>query len=411
MKKDFFRLITSNDVRKYLLQFDILKAETLPTKKALNRVLVEEIYAPEDLPPFPRSTMDGYAVKARDLFGASETEPALLHLKGEIKMGQMPKGIILDSGEAIKIWTGGILPQGADAVVMLEYTQELLDGSLEIYRPVAPGENVIEKGEDCKKGQRIFKKGTLLRPQDLGLLAGLGITDVKVVKKPRVAIISTGDEIVSEDLKPPPGKIRDINSTSLYAMCEKSGALPFNLGLIGDSKKELLMACNKAVKSGADIVLVSGGSSVGNRDFTLEVFKELCGGEPLVHGVSIRPGKPTIISKKGNIAFFGLPGHVASCLVVYMLFVHFLIYRMRGLDPITSLNTVRVKCGEMIPSVIGREDFIRVSLSKKDNDIVAYPIYGKSGLISTLVKANGLLIVPRDVEGFYEGESAEVILL
>ncbi len=411
--KGFFSLLTTSQVQQILCSFPVLNAQQISLLEAPGRVAACDIVCPEDLPPFSRSTMDGYAVRAKDVFGASETEPALLNVVGEVRMGQQAPSTILEQGEAIKIWTGGMLPKGADAVVMLEYTKELDSSLVEVYRAVTPNENVILKGEDWLKGEVCIKKGTRLRPQELGLLAGLGITRLEVVKRPDVCILSTGDEIVAEDQNPPPGKIRDINSTTLTALVTQSGAVARRLGIVDDSFEALYAKCQEALDLGADIVLVSGGSSVGARDFTLKVFEHICSSPPLIHGVAIRPGKPTIVSRYRDKALFGLPGHVASCMVVYLLFVHYLVNIMHGLDPETGLAFRRVKCGEIFPSVAGREDYVRVRV-KEDQEggfPVAYPVYGKSGLISSLVIADGLLKIPRDSEGYHEGEEAEVMLL
>ncbi len=411
--KGFFHLLTSTQVREILRGFPRLETEEVELSDALGRVTSADIVAPEDLPPFPRSTMDGYAVRAKDVFGASESEPGLLKVVGEIRMGQAPPDRELRQGETVRIWTGGILPPGADSVVMLEYSRPVDQQLIEVYKAVAPNENVILRGEDCRRDALCIKKGTKLRPQELGLLSGLGICKVKVARRPNVAIISTGDELVPENQTPPPGKIRDINSTTLSALLETSGANPIRLGIIPDSLDAISKACRDALANGADMVLISGGSSVGQRDFTVRVFEDVTGAPPLVHGVAIRPGKPTILARKDDKALFGLPGHVASCMVVYMLFVHYLINVFQGLDPEFGLETKKAVCGQMFPSVSGREDYVRVKLdpSEDGNLPVAVPIYGKSGLISTLVQADGLLKIPRDSEGCHEGEEAEVLVL
>ncbi len=407
--KGFFHLLTTSQVRDMLRSFPRLDAEETSLDEALGRVCASDIIAPEDLPPHARSTMDGFAVRAKDVFGASESEPALIKVVGEVRMGEPPRQLTVGSGEAVRIWTGGFLPEGTDGVVMLEYTNEIEPGLIEIYRPIAPHENVILPGEDCRLDRVCLKRGTRLRPQELGLLAGLGVTTVHVVKRPRVFILSTGDEIVPETETPPFGKIRDINSTTLSALVTMSGASPEKIGVVEDSFEAITTACQQALKAGADIVLVSGGSSVGNRDFTVKVFKHVTGTDVLVHGVAIRPGKPTILARLGDSALFGLPGHAASCMVVYLIFVHFLINVFQGLPPETGLELRRVKCGQVFPSVTGREDYVRVVVDPETN--TATPVYGKSGLISTLVKAHGLLVIPRDSEGFHEGEDAEVLLL
>ncbi len=413
MTKDFFQLFTVSQVRKILEDFPQLGSEEIELSSALGRTLSWDVTAPEDLPAFARSTMDGYAVRARDVFGASETEPSLLRVTGEVRMGQVPGYAALGPGEAVRIWTGGILPEGADAVVMVEYTQELDGRLIEVYRAAAPGENVILRGQDCRRGEPCLSAGTRLRPQELGILAGLGIMKLRVVRKPRVAVVSTGDEVVPEYEAPPSGKIRDINSTTLDALVRISGGEPMRLGIVHDSYDAICGVCKRAMDQGADVVMVSGGSSVGSRDFTLKVFEKVTGAPALVHGVAVRPGKPTIISRREGSAFFGLPGHVASCMVVYYLFVHYLLNIYQGLPPDAGLSFGQARCGQVFPSVAGREDYVRVRMEAPSIGSLpdAFPIYGKSGLISTLVKADALLKIPRDLEGYHQGEEAEVLIL
>ncbi len=395
-----------------LTRFRPLEQEMVVLGKGLYRVLYTEIMPREDLPPFSRSTMDGFAVRARDTFGCSESEPALLQVIGEVAMGRLGYGLEVSQGQAAKIWTGGALPNGSDSVVMVEYTHNIDEQTIEVFRPVAPGENVIAKGEDFETGKPIFSKGHVLRPQDLGVLAGLGVTRVPVFRKPRVAIISTGDELVPPESVPKSGQIRDINSTTLDALVTEAGALPLQLGIVADDPDGMQEACEKALELSADIILLSGGSSVGRRDFTLTVFKRIKGAELLAHGVSVRPGKPTILARIGNRALFGLPGHVASTVVVFYLFVRPLIRLMAGLGLSIGLKQTEAVCGQEIPSVSGREDFIRVRLEKPNRNKLpmAIPVWGKSGLLRPLVKADGLLIVPRDSEGLEKGEVASVLL-
>ncbi len=414
MDKDFFKLLPRKRVWEILDSFNVLPTETIEASEATRRIASEDVISPEDLPPFPRSTMDGFAVRARDTFGASESEPGILRVVTEVKMGQDASRAEIAPGECVKIWTGGHVPEEADAVLMLEYTRGLDDRTIEIFKAVVPGENVILQGDDCKKGEVAVRSGTRLRAQELGLFSALGIKRVGVTRRPRVAIISTGDEICPVNETPSPGKVRDVNSTTLSSFIKTDGGIPVPLGIVPDSRKAILSAIKKAVfELDVDICLVSGGSSVGARDYTVSCFKEICGRPPLVHGVAIRPGKPTIISRLDNKALFGLPGHVASCMVVYLLFVHYLIHRMSGVRNESPFKSVLARSTQAIPSVIGREDYVRVSLKRAEgkNSYFLEPIYGRSGLISTLVKADGLLVIPRDSEGIYPDEEAEVILL
>lgn len=409
--KDFFKLISSTDFLTHFAAFSPLEEQMVSLNTARGRVLARDIISHEALPPFSRSTMDGYAVRARDTFGCSESEPALLTVTGEIAMGMPGQEHTLQSGQSVRIWTGGELPCKADAVVMVEYTQPYDEETVAVYRPVAPGEHVIQAGEDYSTGAMVLKQGTMLRPQDLGVLSGLGIISVPVYRQPRVAIVSTGDELVPADQMPPPGKIRDINSTTLAALVEEAGGLPVTCGIRSDDLDTLLAVCTAALAE-CDVLLISGGSSVGRRDFTLQVFAAIQGAETLVHGVSIRPGKPTILAKQGNKALFGLPGHAASAMVVFTLFVRPLLRTFSGLGATLGLQTVKAITAEQIPSAIGREDYVRVRLTPAENNgpPLASPVYGKSGLLNPLVRADGLLPIGRDIEGLDQGSEAHVLL-
>lgn len=410
--KGFFQLISSGDFLNLFDGFIPLGSETILLGDCRNRILAADITAPEPLPPFSRSTMDGYAVRARDTFGCSDSEPALLNISGEIEMGRTGRDMTLQPGQTAAIWTGGEMPVQADGVVMVEYTSQLDSRTVEVYRPVAPGENVIQAGEDFAPAATVLKKGQRLRPQDMGVLAGLGITKIEVYKFPLVGIISTGDELIEPDQELKPGKIRDINSSTLAALADECGGTAVPLGIISDDLESMTAACNMALNLPVDVVLLSGGSSVGRRDFTLKVFEQIEGAQLLAHGVSIRPGKPTILARKDNIAMFGLPGHVGSAIVVFHLFVRPLIRRLAGDATDTGLQQIRAITAEQIPSTIGREEYIRVSLkwAAPEDAPKATPVYGKSGLINPLIRADGLLVIDRDTEGLDAGEPATVLL-
>ncbi len=409
--KGFFQLISSDEFLSLLDRFDPLATEQVATAEGLGRVLAGDIVSPEQLPPFSRSTMDGYAVRARDTFGCSESEPALLTVIGEIAMGSPGRALALQPGRTARIWTGGELPEKGDAVVMVEYSHQLDGQTVEIFRPVAPGENVIRAGEDFEAGGTVLARGSRLRPQDLGVLSGLGITTIKVFRQPRVAIISTGDELVPPEEQPGPGQIRDINSTTLAALVREAGGVPTCHGIVGDDLAAMQAACDRALAR-SDMVLLSGGSSVGRRDFTLQVLEGIEGGEVLAHGVAVRPGKPTILARAGNRALFGLPGHVASAMVVFYLFVRPLIRRFSGCGADPGLVRIRAITDQPIPSAIGREEYVRVALTRTaDGEPVATPVYGRSGLLRPLVQADGLLVIGRDVEGLDAGVAAPVLLL
>jgi molybdopterin molybdotransferase len=403
--KGFFQLVSSSEFIAFFEKFHPLQEEMILINHGLGRILAQDIPAPEPLPPFSRSTMDGYAVRARNTFGCSESEPVLLKIAGEIAMGQSGQLLSLENGQAAAIWTGGELPQNSDAVVMVEYTNQLDSNTIEIFRPVAPG-------EDFEKGSVVVTKGQQLRPQDLGVLSGLGISQISVFRQPVVAVISTGDELVEPDKPLAPGKIRDINTTTIAALVKESGGVPVSLGIVSDEFDKMFDACIKALDIPADVVLLSGGSSVGRKDFTLKVLEKIGGTELLAHGVSIRPGKPTILAKKENVALFGLPGHVGSAIVVFYLFVRPLLRKLSGSGASSGMQRIQAITAEQIPSVIGREDFVRVAIEWGDYGAphTAKPIYGKSGLLNPLIRADGLLVIDRDTEGLDQGETAEVIL-
>jgi len=406
----FFKVKTSEEVLEILKGFSPVGEETIFIGEALNRVLSMEIVSREDLPYFHRSSMDGYAVRAKDTFGASETLPAFLELDGEVIMGRAPSGAV-SPGKAIRISTGGMMPDGADAVIMLEYCHSLDDKTIEVTRVVSPLENVISPGDDFKKGTLIFGKGCVLRPQDLGLLAGLGIENITVFKRPKVAIISTGDEIVPISQMPESGQVRDINSYTLSAFCSQLGAVPVNMGLCRDNFSEL----GEMVAGGleiSDTLWISGGSSVGARDMTVKVLESFDDMELLAHGISISPGKPTIIARIGNKAVFGLPGHVASAMVIAEVFLNPFLARLSG-ETVSSDDNhyyLKAKLERNVESASGRDDYIRVKLDKRDGRYFADPIFGKSGLISTLVEAHGLVKIDRNTEGFYKGQVVDVML-
>lgn len=383
--------------------------EIAPLDKALGRVLSGDIVSPEDLPGFPRTVVDGYAIRAKDSFGATESLPALLEIVGEVGMGQVPS-MTVAAGQAVKISTGGMVPKGADGVVMVEYCHLMDQTTVEVSRAISPQENVIQPDDDFKKGAAVLRKGWKLRSQDVGVLAGLGVTEVTVYRKPRVAIISTGDEVIPVQEKPKPGQVRDINTYTLSAFCTKESAEPVPLGLCRDDFEQLRNMLLKGLET-ADTVWISGGSSVGTRDLTLKVFESIEGTELLVHGISISPGKPTIIARKGATAVFGLPGHTASAMVVAEVFLAPFLARLGGETTFGQRlqNRVPARLSRNIESASGRDDFIRVRLIQKDGEWIAEPIFGKSGLISTLVEADGLLRIDRNTEGLYQGQQVEVM--
>jgi molybdopterin molybdotransferase len=405
----FFKVKTTEEVLELVQGVAPVGEEIVPLDKAFGRVLRKDILSPEDLPGFPRTSVDGYAIRAKDSFGATESLPALLEIVGEVGMGQVPS-MTVAAGQAVKISTGGMVPKGADSVVMVEYCNLMDQTTVEVSRAISPQENVIQPDDDFKKGAAVLRRGWKLRSQDVGVLAGLGVTQVTVHRKPRVAIISTGDEVIPVQEKPKPGQVRDINTYTLSAFCKEKGAEPVPLGLCRDDFEKLRNMLLKGLET-ADTVWISGGSSVGTRDLTLKVFESIEGTELLVHGISISPGKPTIIARKGATAVFGLPGHTASAMVVAEVFLAPFLARLGGETTFGERvqNKVSAKLSRNIESASGRDDFIRVRLIQKDGEWIAEPIFGKSGLISTLVEADGLLRIDRNTEGLYQGQEVEVI--
>ena len=406
----FFKVKTTEEVLDLVRGFNPVGEVTVPVSEAFGLSLSRDITSPENLPAFYRSSMDGYAVTAKDTFGATESLPAFLELAGEVAMGVVP-GISGSRGKAVRISTGGMLPEGTDGVVMLEYCHSLDTNTIEISRAISPLENVICPGDDFKKNAMVFEAGHRIRPQDIGLLAGLGISEVSVLKRPRVAIISTGDEIIPIENVPQPGQVRDINSYTLSAFCRQAGAEPVIMGLCRDDFSELRDLMEKSLDL-ADTVWVSGGSSVGVRDMTLKVLESFGDMELLVHGISISPGKPTIIAKIGNRAIFGLPGHAASAMVIAEVFLSAFLSSLLGRksDNNELKRTVKAEMSRNIESKNGRDDFIRVRIENKGERLLAVPVFGKSGLISTLVEADGLVRIDRNSEGVYQGTVVDVML-
>lgn len=406
---DFFKVKPLDEVLGMAQLFAPVGIEELHIHDAFSRIPAKDLVAGEDLPGFRRSCMDGYAVNAPSTFGASESGPAWLSLKGSIAMGDIPD-FELAPGEAARISTGGMLPKGADAVVMVEHTEAVDEHSIEVYKSVAPLQHVIDVTEDFPKGQTVIEKGRLMRPQEIGLAAGLGYTKIQAYQVPKVGIISTGDEVIPVEKTPSPGRIRDINSYSLSALVSQAGGEPVRYGIVKDDPKALESMCKKALAH-TDMVLLSGGSSVGTRDYTVEVLSGLPDTQILVHGISVSPGKPTILAQSGHTPVWGLPGQVVSAMVVFQVVVTAFLHRLRGLSrPISQVKT-SARLSRNIASSQGRRDFVRVVLEKDGQNLVARPILGKSGLIRTMVQADGLLEIGEHVEGLEKGSMVDVILL
>ena len=391
------------------LKKDCLPAEEVSLDDAYERVVAEDIISGENLPGFRRSTVDGYAVKSKDTFGASESMPVYLTLKGEVNMGEAPN-FSISSGECARVFTGGMLPEGTDAVVMLEYAEEAGGNLVEILKPVSPWENVIREDEDLKKGEVIVKSGTVLKPQHIGALAGAGITRIRVKKRPKVGIVLTGDEVIPPEKKPKPGEVRDINSFTLWGLIKRDGGAPVKYGIVKDEYEKLKDAVGKAF-SECDVVLVTGGTSAGTKDMTAKIISEL--GKPgiLFHGARIKPGKPIIGAVCNNKPVFGLPGHPVAVFVTYEVFVKPVIHHLLGVSQKEFRPKVKAILEKTVTSQSGRRDFVRVKLEEKNGKLFATPLVTKSGLITSLSKADAILVVTEDINGFSKGDEVEVELL
>ena len=383
--------------------------EEVSLEDAYGRVLAEDILAPEDMPGFDRSTVDGYALRASDTFGASETGPAYLNVTHEILMGQEPD-FELFHGKAASIATGGMLPKGADAALMFEHAQ-LLEDVLEAQRALAPGDNVTLKGEDVSAGSLIVGAGERLTPYAVSASAGLGVVNIKVNARPRVSIISTGDEIVPPDTPLKPGLIRDSNSYALRGMVADEDCVPKVRGIFKDDfgaiRDEMERSCRQS-----EAVLITGGSSVGTKDMAERVISEL--GGVVFHSVTIKPGKPLLFGVIDGTPVFGLPGHPRAVQVCFEVFVRPALYKLSGLNIDKALDgalgSVSARLTKSIHSVQGREDIIPVRLSLKDGELCAEPLMSKSGLLLSMVRAHGSFSIEVGSTGMEKGDTVSVRL-
>lgn len=404
---DLFNVFTVKDTRKIIDDnFTVeLGSELVHLHEATGRILKNDVVAPDNVPDFRRSTVDGYAVFSRDVYGASDSMQSMLDLKGEVLMGQEAHDEIRIPGQCFYVPTGGMLPKGADSVIMIEYTEKLDENTILASKPSSPGENVIEIGEDIKKDEVVINKGTKLRAYEIGVLSSLGFIEAEVYKKPRIGIISTGDEVVNPEENIKPGQIRDINTYLLYSLIEENGCCAVKYGLIKDEYDLLKATVEKAV-SECDIILISGGSSVGKKDNTVNVINDLGDEGVLVHGISVKPGKPTIIGKAKGKIIYGLPGHPLACAIIFQIMVKYFIEKLTGhtekIYPVTckfKLNYHKAK---------GREEYVPVTIEEKNDELTASPVFGKSGLITGFSKAWGYIRIERNEEGIKEGQIVNV---
>lgn len=382
-----------------------LDSELVDIKSALGRIISKEIISSHNVPGFRRSSVDGYAVRAADIRGSSESIPSFLTLIGQVEMGKAPSLEIRLAGECMYIPTGGMLPAGADSVIMIEYTDKMDDTTILAMDTIALGDNVVTEDEDVKIGENVINRGTRIRPYEVGVLASIGCTAIEVFKKLKIGIISSGDEVVSPYELPQKGQVRDINTYLLYTLILESMAEPVIYGVTGDDYDKLSDIVQLAL-SECDIVLISGGSSVGAKDYTAKILDSLNNSKVLIHGLAIKPGKPTIVANCDGKAAFGMPGHPLACAIVYKSLVSFYIDYITGnhheklsMDCRFSLNYHKAK---------GREEYIPVEIEMSREGIIAKPIFGKSGIITTFSKAWGYIKTEKDKEGIMEGEIVKV---
>ena len=378
--------------------------EMVSLSAAMGRVLAEDIAATEYVPDFDRSTVDGYAVRAKDTFGCTDAIPAILPLQGEVLMGEGAQ-FPLNPEECVAVPTGGAVPKGADSVVMVEYTEDYGDGTIGISKSAAPGQNMIFRGDDVFPGKVVLEQGRVLSSQDIGALAAIGRVQVPVAKNLKIGVISTGDELVPPEQTPGPGQVRDVNSPMLEAMLTAFGAEVINYGIVIDDEALLSEKVHKAVAE-CDAVLLSGGSSVGVKDAACRIIESM--GKLLMHGIAIKPGKPTILGKTGAKPLVGLPGHPVAAYFITKIFILPLLCRLTGRKQESYTTTARVT--ESISANHGRAQVHCCRLESRDGALWASPIRGKSGLITTLAGADGYFIIDRDCEGLPQGAQVQVFV-
>jgi molybdopterin molybdotransferase len=384
-----------------------LKGEVVNIEEAVGRTVKEDIYSQYNIPDFNRSTVDGYAIVASDTFGVTDSIPVFLDVIGQVEMGRSTD-MTIRKGKTAYVPTGGMVPPGADAVIMIEHIEEMDSNTIAAYSSTAPGENVIKIGDDISKGERLIHKGKQIKPQDIGVLTAAGIRQITVFEKPKAAVISTGDEIADPFGEIKFGEIRDINTYTLSAMLEEMGAAITVKSVIKD-EYELLKSAVEAALIHNHIVIISGGSSVGTKDVTAKVIDSM--GEPgvFVHGMAVKPGKPTIVGKAKGKALFGLPGHPVSAVIVFKVLVGHFIARLMHRENLKL--QVPAVCSVNVHSSPGRETFQMVELEKTENGYAAIPLHGKSGAISLVSRAQGFVRIPHSKEGISKGETVMVELL
>jgi len=385
----------------------LLAEEVLPIEQTLGRAAAQDIFAAQELPAFRRSTVDGYGVFCADTAAAGESIPVFLTLKGRVEMGEAAN-LSIGAGQCVEVFTGGMLPEGADAVVMVEYTEPFGGDGIAVSQSVAHGENVVWPGEDMRAGDILLKRGRRILPQDIGALAGAGITAIPVYTRPKVTILSTGDELVPPERQPKPGQVRDINTQALCALAEKHGLAVVNTAVLPDNPDALEEAVRAGMKT-SDILIVSGGSSKGKKDMTRRGFDRAASPGVYTHGIAVKPGKPTILGHDdpSKTLLVGLPGHPVSAMMVFALTVGWLLRQVTG-TPLPPAIPAKLTCN--LASSPGKLTCWPCSLRGEDGEYRATPVFGKSGLITTLTQADGYFSAPREAEGLQAGQMVMVQL-
>lgn len=386
--------------------------ETIALDAALHRVPGTGVHADAPLPGFARSTVDGFAVRAADTYGASESLPTYLQLAGAVRMGTAPTARVAP-GQCVQIPTGAVLPAGADAVVMVEYTAETMPGTIEVSRPTAPGAGVVQPDDDVAVGALLVPAGRPLRAPDLGFLAAAGVTRIEVHARPRVAVLSTGDEVVPPDQRElMDGQVRDATASALAGLIREAGGEPVYAGIVPDDAGALTAALSGALAD-ADLVVVSAGSSVGARDETATAVATV--GKIWCHGLAVKPGKPTLLAEcsghSGDVPLIGLPGNPLSALVVFGLVGVPLVWRLAGCERPPPRPSTRARLSRDLPSMAGRLDVVQVRVTDgPEGGRSAEPMFGPSALLSVLAQSDGYLVVPEAATGLDAGSEVDIVL-
>lgn len=407
---DFFNVVSVEEGRRILTENfgDYgFKTEHVDLEHSLGRILAKDIYSTINVPEFNRSTVDGYAIKVEDSHGANQSIPAIINILGEVLIGEKADSSI-KSGESLYVPTGGMIPEGSDGVIMIENVGKMDDNTLLIYKPVSQGENISYKGDDIKKGELALQRGRKITTEVLGVLAALGIPKVCVYCRPKFYIISTGDEIISIEEELTLGKVRDINSYTLSSLVCGIGGTVVERKIVRDNYELLQDEVRKAIDL-SDIILLSGGSSVGTRDYTGKVINSFDGKGVLLHGLAIKPGKPTIVGEANGKLICGLPGHPVSSIIVFKALLEYYIRKKMGMKEITP--RIRAIIDHNFPSDPGKETYQMIRLRQEGGVYYGTPVFGKSGMISLLSESQGYIIIGAHEEGVYAGEEREVYLI